>query len=337
MGSVEVGSDCEKRREGDISIIIVSWNARKYLFNCLQSIVFVDGSSRFEVIVVDNASSDASAEMVLEQFPNVHLIRNERNLGFARANNIGMRKSHGRYICLINSDVVVLQGCIEGLVDFMDGNREIGIAGPQIIDAEGRVQRSCMGFPTIGNTIYRSLTLDRIFPRSRILGGKLMTFWSHDTTRLVDVINGCFWIVRREALDDVGLLDEDFFMYGEDIDWCKRFKKAGWQVMFFPRVKAIHYGGGSSSNAPINFFLERQHADLQYWQKHYTGLECLVYMLIMWFDQGIRIVGHSVLFLLKTSRKDERLFKIRRYTAGLHWFTSVIVKSALDWVHRGTK
>lgn len=327
---------CEMRMEVKISIIIVSWNAREYLLKCLRSVMLTEGRCNLEVIVVDNASSDASVEMVLEQFPRVQVIRNDRNLGFARANNIGIRNSRGRYLCLINSDVVLLHGCIERLVDLLEENQEIGIAGPKILDADGKVQRSCMGFPTIRNTIGRSLALDRVFPRSRVLGGKLMTFSSHNTTRLVDVINGCFWIVRRKALDDVGLLDEDFFIYGEDIDWCKRFNKAGWRVMFFPHAEAIHYGGASSSNAPIKFYLERQHADLQYWQKHHTRFEYLVYMLIMWFDQGIRVFGHSILLLLKPSQKDERLFKIRRYAAGFRWFTSVIARSTFDWLHNST-
>ena len=144
------------------------------------------------------------------------------------------------------------------MLAYMNEHPEIGMLGPQILDSNGNIQRSCMGFPTLWNTSCRALALDTLFPKSKLFGGYMMTFWPHDSIRDVNVINGCFWMVKREALDEVGLLDERFFIYAEDKDWCKRFWDAGWKVVYFPEAKAIHYGGASSSNAPIKFHIEMQ-------------------------------------------------------------------------------
>ena len=226
----------------NISIIIPSWNAKKYLQTCIESTIRETQNYKTEIIVVDNASTDGSVELVKEQFQHVKLICNDANLGFATANNIGIKNSSGKYIFLINSDVKVLNGTIGLMLAYMNEHPEIGMLGPQILDSNGNIQRSCMGFPTLWNTFCRALALDTLFPKSKLFGGYMMTFWPHDSIRDVNVINGCFWMVKREALDEVGLLDERFFIYAEDKDWCKRFWDAGWKVVYFPEAKAIHYG-----------------------------------------------------------------------------------------------
>jgi hypothetical protein len=247
----------------DISIIIVSWNAKKYLLECLQALAHETANREVEIFVVDNASSDGSPELVIEQFPHVKLIRNGPNLGFAKANNIAIKQSGYKYVFFINSDVTVQEGCIDRMIAYMAAHPEIGILGPKIIDQFGRTQRSCMEFSTLWNTFCNALALYRLFPESKLFAGQMMTYWPHSMICHVEVINGCFWMVRREALDQVGLLDESHFIYGEDIDWCKRFHKAGWKVVFFPAAQAIHYGGASSSSAPIKFYIEKQKANLQ--------------------------------------------------------------------------
>jgi GT2 family glycosyltransferase len=206
-----------------------------------------------EVIVVDNASSDGSPEAVRANYPAVQLICNSGNDGFARGNNIGIRASQGEYLFLVNSDVVVSDGCFEKLLRYMDGHPEIGMLGPRILGSDGKVQRNCMGFPSLWNTLCRAVALDTLFPQSQLFGSHFLTFWNFDDTRPVDVINGCFWVLKRSAVDEVGLLDERFFMYGEDVDWCKRFRQKGWKVVFFGEAEALHYGGASSANAPIKF------------------------------------------------------------------------------------
>src|SRR5215475_5316322 len=245
-----------------VSVIIVSWNARSYLLQCLESVLLSRSQCLKEIIVVDNASTDGSAEEVAARFPQVRLIRNAANLGFSRANNIGIRASTGKYVCLMNSDIKVLGRCLDILGEYTEAHEKIGMVGPKILEGDGRTQPSCRGFPKLWNMFCRALAVDALLPRWEIFNGYLLRHWEQNATRDVDILSGCFWFIRREALESVGLLDEGFFMYGEDMDWCKRFWKAGWRVVFVPQGEAIHYGGKSSTNAPVRFYIEKQRADL---------------------------------------------------------------------------
>lgn len=314
MNRIEVA-----RNQKDISIIIVNWNALIYLEKCLHSIYSQATDLKYEVIVVDNASTDGSRELVREKFPYAIIICNHTNLGFAKANNIGIMQSSGRYICLINSDVEVLKGCFENMKTYMEQHPEIGMLGPQILDLQGKMQRSCMGFPTLWNIFCRALAMDTLFPTVKIFGGHLLTYWPHNKVRNVDVLNGCFWMIKREALNQVGLLDEAFFIYGEDIDWCKRFWNAGWNVVYFPEAKAIHYGGASSSIAPIRFYLELQKAYLQYWEKHYNRTEYIVFSFILVLQHIIRLLGDIVLYVIQPAKRISITLKINRSLAFMKW------------------
>jgi GT2 family glycosyltransferase len=305
-----------------VSVVVVSWNARKYLKQCLESLR--EGVCRLpmEVLVVDNASTDGSSEMVEQHFPNCRLIRNETNLGFAKANNIGIKASAGRYVCMVNSDVRVLPDCIRRLVDYCEAHAEVGMAGPRILGGDGRLQRSCRGFPTLWNMFCRSLALDSLFPRCRLFGGYLLPYWEHDSLQAVDILSGCFWMVRREALPKVGLLDEKFFMYGEDMDWCKRFWLNRWRVIFVPAAEAIHYGGASSANAPVRFFIEKQRANLQYWKKHHHWLAQQCYFLLVCVEQAVRTVGYASALCWRSPAAGERRSKLIRGFRCLQWLLS---------------
>lgn len=294
----------------DVSVIIVSWNAKKHLVDCLNSL----GNGR-EIIVVDNGSSEGSPEVVEKEFPQVKLIRNAENLGFARANNIGIRASTGRYVCLINSDVVVLNDCIESLVKFMDSNSPVGMAGPRILNPDRTLQVSCRHFPSIWNNLCQALGLNYVFPKSAFFSEPFMKYWAHDEIRKVDVLSGCFLMIRREAIDEVGLLDENFFIYGEDIDWCRRFHKSGWDVMLYPEAQAIHIGGASSSNAPIRFYLETQKADLQYWRKHHGVLGRFAYTFIILLRQILRAIHGAIWYVISPSERKSTSLKLKRSLA----------------------
>ena len=229
-----------------VSIVIVSWNAKKYLTQCIESIDKQIEKIKAEVIVVDNNSNDGSADAVEMKFPRVKIIRCNENYGFAKANNIGIGISRGDFICLINSDVLLRQGCVSRLLEYMESHADIGILGPRTLNADGTLQKSCFSLPSIWNSLCRVSALDSVFPWSRIFGRRLMTYWAHNEIRNVEALNGCFLLVRRTALEEVGLLDELFFMYGEDLDWCKRFGDCGWGVVYFPEAEAVHFGGASS-------------------------------------------------------------------------------------------
>jgi GT2 family glycosyltransferase len=305
-----------------VSIIIVSWNAKRYLAECLGSIDQRACRYPMEIIVVDNASSDGSAEMIGQEFAHVRLIRNSDNLGFAKASNIGIRASSGRFAALINSDVQVGRNCITQLVEFCDAHPDVAVAGPRIIGADGRLQRSCRGFPGVWNMLCRALALDALFPRNAWFGGYLLPHCSHDQVAPVDILSGCFWLVRRQAIDAVGPLDEAFFMYGEDMDWCRRFWNAGWRIVYVPEASAVHYGGASSANAPIRFFIEKQRADLQYWRKHHSPLAVGCFLATACLHHALRAVAYAAALLLPSSETEGRRHKLRRSLSCLRWMLS---------------
>jgi hypothetical protein len=303
----------------DVSVIIVNRNTKKELYDCLKSIFEQSSNCSIEVIVVDNASQDDSQFMVKNEFPIITLIENSQNLGFARANNIGIKAASGRYVALVNSDVVVLKDCIEKLISSMDENSDVGIAGPKILNADNSLQPSCGRFPSLWNNFCQAVGLEIVFPMSSFFGDWTMKYWAHDSLRRVDVLNGCFWMVRRKALEEVGLLDERFFMYGEDLDWCRRFHDAGWDVCFYPDAQAIHYGGASSATAPIRFYLEMQRADLQYWEKHHGRLKQVCYGLIILLRHLIRVVLFAIIYLVHPQSRSRTRFKLRRSIACIQW------------------
>ena len=305
----------------DVSVIIVSWNAREYLLKCLDSLANPAGYTQ-EILVVDNASTDGSCEAVERQFPEVQLIRNAENVGFARGNNIAIRKAKGRYLALINSDVVVLDDCLPRLLQFMEENPRAGLVGPRILNPDRTLQARCRHFPTVWNNLCQIVGLSRLFPKCPFVSESFMRYWAHDDIRKVDVITGCFWFARREAVDAVGLLDEGFFFYGEDVDWCKRFHDAGWDVVFYPHAEAIHFGGASSRNAPVRFYLELQKADLRYWRKHHGRLgRCGCWLLIL-LRHLVRVPYDAVTYLLCASRRAQASYKLQRAVACLRWLLS---------------
>ncbi|MGW8160322.1 MAG: glycosyltransferase family 2 protein [Desulfoprunum sp.] len=306
----------------DISIIIVSWNAKDYLQKCLDSIYKENKKFDIEVIVVDNASTDGSQDMVRTRFPKVQLICNHDNLGFAKANNIGIKQSGGKYLSLINSDVEILPDCFNQLLCYMEENQDIGILGPRILNSDKTLQRSCRGFPNLWNSFCRALALDSIFPKVKLFCGDMMSYWSHDTIHDVDVLSGCFWFINRKALNDVGLLDEMFFIYSEDLDWCKRFAAADWRRTYYPSVQAIHYGGASSENAPVRFYLEMQRSKLYYWRKHHSFFEQIVFLHIICFHHLVRVVVGLLSYSIAPSRRESTCFKIKRHLFALKFLLS---------------
>lgn len=306
-----------------VSIVIVTWNGKKYVEECLDSLHAYIHNPSAEVIVVDNASTDGTPELVRDSYPGVTLIRNEANLGFAKANNIGIRRATGEYVLLINSDVRVHDGCIEKLLEYMKEDSRIGLLGPKMLGADGKPYRSYMGAPTLWRCFCRALALDVLFPNSKLFGGFLMPYFKMDRITEVDVLNGWFWVTRREALSEVGLMDDTLFMYGDDLDWSKRFHDAGWKLVYFPEAESLHYGGASSARAPIKFSVEMQRANFQYWQKSHGRASQFVFLAIVWVHQALRLGGYSLLWLAAKSRQSELAFKVKRSLACMRWAMGV--------------
>lgn len=307
----------------DVSIIIVTWNAKKFVAECLGSLNTSQGSLPAEIIVVDNASSDGTPDLVCHDFPQVRLVRNDKNLGFARANNIGMALSKGKYVCLINSDVNVPADCIPLLVGYMEQHPKVGIAGPQMLAPNGAPARSTMRFPTLWNSFCRALDLDSIFAGSKWFRSFLMVECEYDRIQEVQVLNGWFWITRREALNEVGLLDEQFFMYAEDIDWSYRFHKAGWEVVYCPIAWALHYGGASSARTPVRFYVAMRQAGMQYWAKHHGLASVGAYWLLTCFHEAVRVAGYGATYFASRFSRSEDAFKVKRSLACIRWLAGL--------------
>lgn len=240
----------------DLSIVIVNWNTRDLLAQCLQSVYDTTGSLDFEVVVVDNASTDGSQAMVRNHFPQAQLIENQKNEGFARANNQAICASRGRYILLLNSDTIVQLGALEAMVHFADRHPEAGIVGCKLLNADGSLQPSWAQFPTFWSEL-----MGRNFRKWRPM--------ADDQAFEVDWVGGACLLARRKAIEMVGLLDEDFFMYSEETDWCFRVVRNGWKVCFLPGTGVIHFGGGSSRRASDKTLVQLYQSKLRFFHKHY--------------------------------------------------------------------
>jgi len=301
-----------------ISVVVVTWNAKRYVDECVRSLG-ANTDLPAEFIVVDNASTDGTPELIEQVLPKVRLIRNQENLGFAKANNIGIAQSRGKYLFLVNSDVTIPKGCMSNLVAYMEANPDVGMTGPRMLGTNGEVRRSTMRFPTVWNQFCRAAGLDAIFKHSRWAGGFLMADFPHSLTSDVEVLNGWFWVVLRDALQQVGVMDERFVIYGEDIDWCYRFFQAGWRRVFFAGAAALHYGGASSAAAPVRFHIEMQKANAQFWDKHHGALGSAAFYGMTIIHEAIRVLGHGIAYLLRPRARAESAHKVRRSMALLRW------------------
>lgn len=304
-----------------ISVIVVSWNARELLRGFLASLERHAGGFISETIVVDNNSSDGSPEMVVSHFPSAKVIRCAKNLGFAAANNLGIREATGDFLALINSDVLVHAGCIQELLAFMNAHPTTAIVGPLVIGGDGQIQSTCRRLPSIWRLICRVLALDSVWPKSDLFSGRELNNLPMDRVSKVDVISGCFWLIRRSAIDRVGPLDERFFFYAEDVDWCKRFIANKWCIHFVPSARATHFGGGSSSNAPIRYSIEMLRANIAYWHKHHGVVGKYAYHSLSIIHHTTRLICRSLLALRSPSNATNSL-KIREDRACLRWLFS---------------
>ena len=235
----------------DVTIIIVNYNTRELTFQCLKSVFAETRKASFEVIVVDNASEDGSAQMIAEHFPHVMIIANKENRGFAAANNQALKTAGGRYALLLNSDTIVLEAAIDKCIEYADAHPDIGALGPKVLWPSGNNQSSVFRFPSLLDAALDAVHAPYLLPyawanRVRYEGSD----W--DKVLDVDVVAGCFLMVRSEAIHRVGCLDEDFFMYGEEAEWCYRIKRAGWRIQYFPGARIIHIKGASTEQEVVS-------------------------------------------------------------------------------------
>jgi hypothetical protein len=254
----------------DVSVIVVSFNTRDIVLECLHSLFEQTRGISFEVYLVDNASSDGTVEAVQHTFPHVWVIPNKRNVGFAAANNQGMREARGRYMLLLNPDTLVCDGAVQKTVLYADSCPSAAVIGCKVLINDREIQKTCFRFPDVINELISSLGINKVFPHSRFLSRPFMGDWDRRTERLVDVVSGMYMLVRREAINDVGLMDEDYFMFAEEADWCYRFWKHGWKCVFWPGTYIVHREGGSFSRRQVSrqMYVQLQKSILIFHRKH---------------------------------------------------------------------
>src|ERR1035437_1080271 len=254
-----------------LTVIIVNYNVQHFLEQCLHSVFAATKHVTTEVFVVDNNSVDGSVQMVKEKFQEVQLIENKKNTGFSFANNQAMRIAKGEYILLLNPDTVVEEDTFEKVVAFMDAHPEAGGLGVKMLDGKGKfLPESKRGLPTPAVAFYKIFGLSKLFPKSKTFGKYHLGFLDEDKTNEVEILSGAFMLMRKTALDKVGLLDETFFMYGEDIDLSYRLILGGYKNYYFPETRIIHYKGESTKKSSINYVLVFYKAMVIFAQKHFS-------------------------------------------------------------------
>jgi len=247
----------------DLSVVIVSWNTRALTEACLAAVCAAADGLRTETIIVDNASTDGTAEAIVAGGAAIRLIANSDNAGFARANNQAIAQCTGRYVLLLNSDTVACSGALSALVRFMDAHPEAGAAGPYLENTDGSLQPSCHPVLTPWREFWRLLFLERFVP----LATYPMHRWGTSEPREVEVIKGACLLLRRSALDQVGLLDERYFMYSEEMDLCYRLARAGWKLFWVPEAHVVHHGGASSRQVAVPMLLALYRSKVQFQRK----------------------------------------------------------------------
>jgi N-acetylglucosaminyl-diphospho-decaprenol L-rhamnosyltransferase len=308
----------EDLRQGDaqdLSIIIVSWNVKELLANCLNTIDQGRGELDLEVIVVDAGSVDGSPDMVRDQFAWVQLVAESENVGFPKGNNIGIERAHGRHILLLNPDTEVVGDALSQLVAYLDLNLDVGVVSGMLKNPDGSIQSSRRRFPNFKTAVFESTWFEPLAPRS-----VLQDYYAEDLPldKPVDVdwLTGASLMVRHEVIDQVGLMDEGYFMYSEELDWCRRIKDAGWRIVFIPTAVIIHYIGKSSEQAIVRRHIDFNRAKLRYFRKYHGRTQAGLLRLWLLFNYSIQLaleggkglVGH---------KRDLRQQRVRAYWAVL--------------------
>jgi GT2 family glycosyltransferase len=295
----------------DLSITICSWNTVDDLRACLASLRAAAHEASLEVIVVDNASEDRSAEMVRDEFPEFILIHSHVNLGFTGGHNLAIENAKGRHVALLNSDTVVHPGAIATVVKYMDAHPEAGIIGPKLLNPDGTLQLSCRRFPNPVAAAFRNTWLGRLFPNNKYTREYLMQDFEHDQVREVDWVSGAAMFIRGEVIEKVGALDDRYFMYCEDVDLCKRAWKTGWKVVYFPDAVITHAIGRSSDKAPNRMIAQFHRSMLRYYTKHVLPEHAAPLRPFYWLFAASALGARATLFYIKNKLDAVRRRKAR--------------------------
>lgn len=285
----------------DLSILIINWNTGDLLAQCLDSLQAHPPQGEWEAIVIDNASQDDSARRALEQHPWIRLETQTENLGFGRANNLGMRLCRGRAVLLLNPDTLVQHGALRQLQACLEEHPQAGAIGPRLFNPDGSLQFSCSPWPSLGRELWRLLHLPGVRPD----GYAAMGAWQTDRIHRAQVLLGACMLLPRQALDQVGGFDEEFFMYSEEVDLCHRLHQHGWELYWEPRARVTHLGGQSTRQAASEMFLNLYASKLLYFRKHRGQAAAGIYKAILGLTAYSRLLGLPLARTLAPARRQE--------------------------------
>jgi hypothetical protein len=297
----------------DLTVIIVSWNCKGLLHDCLHSLEAQTSRYTWRTVVIDNGSADGTVAHVRKSFPGVEAIENRLNNGFAAANNQVLTAPKSRYVMLLNPDTVVQPGALDGLVGFMEEHPGAWVAGPTILNPDGTLQRTGVRFPNTWNIFVEGIFLDRLFPRSRLFGRHRELYLDPTAPRQVDYLQGACLIVRSEAVRQVGSLDERFFLYFEETDWCYRMKAAGGEVWRTPRASVVHLGGGELGHYDERRVYHYNKSLLLFYNKHYAFYRSVLVRGVIALRSIIRFILWSVVGVVAGSRFPKAFSSAKGY------------------------
>jgi GT2 family glycosyltransferase len=279
----------------DLSVIVITYKERELLRNCLKSVFASETNFKFEVIVTDSNSQDGSVEMVQNEFPEAKVLDNQKNLGFAKGNNVAIKQAAGRLILLLNADTTINPDTLDLSVKYMDAHPEVGAMGGKVLLANGELDKACRRkFPNPWNSFLR------LFGFKQFSNYNISTPIDHETE--VDAITGAYFLIRKSVIDQVGLLDEEFFMYGEDLDWCWRIKQAGYKIMYYPKAEIIHYKHGASRSIPFRTINWAHRAMKIFYRKHYGPQHPWIFNQLIYLGITIRMY---LVMLVNLFRKNK--------------------------------
>jgi N-acetylglucosaminyl-diphospho-decaprenol L-rhamnosyltransferase len=299
----------ERQGAPDVSIIVVSWNTRRLLAECLGSVGRPAGDLEIEIIVVDNGSTDGSPDIVRRQFPHVRLVENERNVGFAAANNQGMALGRGRYLLLLNSDAFVTIDSLQTAVDFVEERPDVGVCGGKLLNPDGTFQGSYADFPTLKSEFLLATGLgvrlaSPYYPAPRP--------WPGEEAHEVDWIGGAFMLLRRKVFEQVGGMDEMYWMYSEETDWCYRIKQAGWRIYYLPQVAITHVRGGSTRRRGSEMVAQLYKSKVRFFAKNYGSASARRLRALFWLIFLVReMVSRFMLLSLPPARSGRWRYELR--------------------------
>ena len=298
-----------------LSVIIVNWNVRNLLVDCLRSLFAYNTPLALEAYVVDNHSTDGSVELLKRDFPQVKLIVNDKNIGFSRANNQGIHQAQGRYILLLNPDTVWVDDSLRRMVIFMDSHPEIGVIGPKLLNSDRQSIQywGARKLPRPLDTFFEYTKLSSLFPSNHLLGRYRMEYWDHADSREVDCLSGACLLIRRETIQEVGLLDEIYSLYWEDTDWCHRVVLSRLKIYYWTEAQLVHLGGQSSlQNRGPSVVMFVRGAYL-YFRKFYGFTGALRVWLLLWPASLAKLLAWSIIAILRSTSRELAFKQLKAY------------------------